>query len=102
MCANYRPPGRRTLEKVAPFRWRDERLYAEEAYPGSPAPFLRMVHDGEAEWAVGVFGLVPSWASDLKFSRRTYNAHRERCVETQLPQRLAPGAVLPGADGRVL
>jgi len=77
MCANYRPPDRARLDRIASFRWLVERDFPAEAYPGSPAPMLRRAADGDFQWSVGVFGLVPPWAKDLRFARHTYNARSE-------------------------
>jgi putative SOS response-associated peptidase YedK len=77
MCANYRPGARDTIARLMAARWRDDRAYPDEAYPGSLAPMLRKAPDGELEWCTAVFGLVPSWAKDLNFARKTYNARTE-------------------------
>ena len=84
MCANYHPvtaqdrlraffgvepPG----EAVPPQTW-----------PGYFAPFVGRDRD-RVEFArradAGLFGLIPSWAKELAFGRRTYNARSETVHE---------------------
>lgn len=84
MCANYHPvtdPGRlvqyfgvdRPLDAVPP-----------DLYPGGLAPFIVRERD-RAELArdmrMGLFGLLPHWAKDMAFGRRTYNARSETVTE---------------------
>lgn len=74
MCANYTPTRRDLIQKqfgAAP----PAEAYAEEAYPGSMAPFVRNGAAGRV-CEVGMFGLIPPWA-DVKLSRSTYNARSE-------------------------
>lgn len=66
-----------------------------EVFPGSWAPIIRATSSGlargvingqdpkepdhEATWAM--FGLIPSWAKDIKICRSTYNARSETVAE---------------------
>jgi putative SOS response-associated peptidase YedK len=80
MCANYIPSSRDLLQQhfaVAP----PDSEFRSEAYPGDMAPFIRPPRadavPGDRACALGMFGLVPHWAKDVKFSRQTYNARAE-------------------------
>ncbi len=84
MCANYHPVTQ--AERLRSFF--GVRAPAEplpgETWPGYFAPFV--LRDGERiEFArqarAGLFGLVPAWARDLTFGRRTYNARSETVHE---------------------
>lgn len=84
MCANYHPV-------TAPDRLlgffgveRPAHEMPPETWPGYFAPFV--VRDRErVEFArradAGLFGLVPAWAKELAFGRRTYNARSETVHE---------------------
>jgi putative SOS response-associated peptidase YedK len=55
-----------------------------ETWPGYFAPFIvRAAHRVEIARVceAGLFGLVPGWAKDLAFGRRTYNARSETVHE---------------------
>jgi putative SOS response-associated peptidase YedK len=80
MCANYQPVTAqdRLLAHFGVQRPRDE--LTPEVYPGGLAPFIvRAAHRVELERdaRVGLFGLLPHWARDVAFGRRTYNARSE-------------------------
>lgn len=57
----------------------------KDVFPGYTAPFIRRPREwgsgGDAvparEAMVGVFGLLPHWAKDAKFTKSTYNARSE-------------------------
>jgi putative SOS response-associated peptidase YedK len=80
MCANYQPVTAqdRLFAHFGAQRPRDE--VPPEVYPGGFAPFVVRARE-RAELArdarLGLFGLVPHWAKDLAFGRRTYNARSE-------------------------
>ena len=84
MCANYQPVTAqdRLLHHFGVQRPREET--PPEVYPGGLAPFVVRAQD-RAELArdarVGLFGLLPFWAKDLAFGRRTYNARSETVHE---------------------
>lgn len=84
MCANYQPVTAqdRLLQHFGVQRPRDE--VPPEVYPGGLAPFVVRAAD-RADLArdagLGLFGLLPHWAKDLAFGRRTYNARSETVHE---------------------
>jgi putative SOS response-associated peptidase YedK len=55
--------------------------FPPEAYPGYPAPIVRYNAQGEPECVLARFGLIPHWAKDETFGRRTYNARSETVAE---------------------
>ena len=80
MCANYVPVTRRArlLSYFGVERDRDEN--PADTFPINVAPFIRLAKDGESEAPVvddGLFGLLPHFASEVSFGRRTYNARSE-------------------------
>lgn len=92
MCVNYVPTLSATtlhdLFDVTP----DGRLLRDlkpSTWPGYPAPFIRKHEFADVgddavpfrELMFGAFGLVPSWAKDETFGRRTYNARSETAHE---------------------
>ncbi len=83
MCANYVPVTR--VERLtAYFAAGNPAPFPAESYPGSPAPFVRRAGDGAnfgRELELGLFGLLPHWAKDPGFARRTYNARSETAAE---------------------
>ncbi len=50
-----------------------------DAWPLGLAPFIRLAEDGSGNRVVddGVFGLLPHFATELAFGRKTYNARSE-------------------------
>jgi putative SOS response-associated peptidase YedK len=84
MCANYHPVTAqdRLLTFFGVERPADE--VPPETWPGYFAPFIvRSEHRAELARTAqtGLFGLVPHWARDLAFGRRTYNARSETVHE---------------------
>ena len=82
MCANYRPVTRldRLLTYFGIERPRDElpSEFAEETWPTGLAPFIRRAGDASGRACVGGhFGLLPHFAKELAYGRRTYNARSE-------------------------
>lgn len=82
MCANYTPTRRD--------RWVEERFqtglpkddWPKEAYPGFAAPIVFLdPQSGTPRCVLARFGLIPSWAKDASFGRRTYNARSESAPE---------------------
>jgi putative SOS response-associated peptidase YedK len=84
MCANYHPVTAqdRLLTFFGVERPSDE--VPPETWPGYFAPFVVRADD-RTEIArhcqAGLFGLVPHWAKELAFGRRTYNARSETVHE---------------------
>jgi putative SOS response-associated peptidase YedK len=76
MCANYTPTRRD--------RWVQERFrtglpqqgWPAETYPGLAAPIVLLERETPA-CLLANFGLIPFWAKDASFGRRTYNARSE-------------------------
>lgn len=79
MCSNYVPVTRsdRLLSFFGVTRERDE--LPVDVYPLGLAPFIRKAHEGSGNKVVtdGVFGLLPHFAKELAFGRKTYNARSE-------------------------
>ena len=80
MCANYRPVTR--MDRLLAF-------FGVEREPGQPtppevwplglAPFIRLHEDGSGNHVIedGLFGLLPNFAKELAYGRKTYNARSE-------------------------
>jgi hypothetical protein len=87
MCSHYQAiKDRERFQKqfhveLPPYRG----VYDYDVWPGYHAPFIRQPREaGAGDDAVsgrgalaGVFGLIPHWANDDKFARRTFNARSE-------------------------
>jgi len=82
MCSNYRPVTR--LDRLLTFfgveRARDDA--PEDVFPLGLAPFIRLrrrLPDVPPERVVedGIFGLLPHFASEVAYGRKTYNARSE-------------------------
>lgn len=85
MCSNYRPV---TARDRLLTHFGVERPVGEAppefTFPGYLAPFVMRRQDREAlvrEAHNGLFGLLPHWAPDLAFGKRTYNARSETVTE---------------------
>jgi putative SOS response-associated peptidase YedK len=85
MCSNYRPVT--SLDRLLTF-FGVERMQGElppdvDVWPTGHAPFIRLHPDwdgtGEPRLLAegGAFGLLPSFATELNFGKRTYNARSE-------------------------
>ncbi|WP_159053741.1 SOS response-associated peptidase [Variovorax sp. PMC12] len=79
MCSNYEAVTRadRLLSFFGVVREGDEKPVI--AWPTGMAPFIRLAEDGSGNRRVddGAFGLVPAFAKELAYGRRTYNAKSE-------------------------
>jgi len=80
MCANYVPVTRqqRLLTFFGVDRPRDDAPV--DTFPLGLAPFIRLAQDGSGLERVaddGIFGLLPFFATEIGFGRRTYNARSE-------------------------
>ena len=79
MCSNYEPVSRadRLLSFFGVVRERDEPTAT--IFPTGLAPFIRLAEDGSGNRQVedGAFGLLPFFAKEIAFGRRTYNARSE-------------------------
>ncbi len=80
MCANYRPVTR--MDRLLTY-FGVERAPAQavppEIWPLGLAPFIRLHEAGSGNRVVedGLFGLLPPFAKELAYGRRTYNARSE-------------------------
>ena len=80
MCANYVPVTR--LDRLLTF-FGVERDPSQptppEVWPLGLAPFIRTHEDGSGNRVIedGVFGLLPHFAKELAYGRKTYNARSE-------------------------
>jgi len=83
MCSNYRPVTRmdRLLTFFGVERGKDED--PQDVFPTDLAPFIRLSTEGQEGGRPalvaedGAFGLLPHFATELSFGRRTYNARSE-------------------------
>jgi putative SOS response-associated peptidase YedK len=81
MCANYRPVTR--LDRLLTFFGVERAAealpheFAQEAWPTGLAPFIRRRDDGGRALETGHFGLLPHFAKEVAYGRRTYNARSE-------------------------
>ena len=84
MCANYLPVT--AADRLAQYFGveRPTEALPPEVYPGGLSPFIVRARDRvelARDLRLGLFGLVPHWAKDLAFGRRTYNARSETVAE---------------------
>ncbi len=80
MCANYVPVTRRARLLSFFGVERDRDGHPADTFPLNVAPFIRLAQDGEGTLPVvadGLFGLLPHFAAEVGFGRRTYNARSE-------------------------
>ena len=79
MCSNYQPVTRRDrlLSFFGVERARDEP--PADVFPTALAPFIRLAEPGSGDKVVddGAFGLLPFFAKEIAYGRRTYNARSE-------------------------
>jgi putative SOS response-associated peptidase YedK len=80
MCSNYRAVTQadRLLKFFGVTRDRGE-APPEEVFPLGTAPFIRLHEDGSGNRVCedGHFGLLPHFAAEMAFGRKTYNARSE-------------------------
>lgn len=84
MCANYRPVTAQDRLVLYFGVERPSDVVPPEVYPGGLAPFIVRRRDNvelQRDARVGLFGLLPAWAKDMAFGRRTYNARSETVAE---------------------
>ena len=81
MCSNYRAVT--NLDLIASFFGvvRDPHAtppeFNPEIWPLGLAPMVRLDESGRRRVEAGNFGLVPHWAKELAYGRRTYNSRSE-------------------------
>lgn len=76
MCSNYEFPSKSRLSLLDLHEEQLELKMDSHVYPLYPAPIIMRGAD-EFELDIAHFGLIPSWAKELKFGRHTYNARTE-------------------------
>lgn len=76
MCSNYEFPSKSRLSLLDIHKEQLELDMKTHVYPLAPAPIIMRGAD-EFELDIARFGLIPSWAKELKFGRHTYNARTE-------------------------
>ena len=81
MCSNYEPETREQY-LLRYFGVKPEKLkekIGEVVWPTHLAPFIRLHEDGSGNRIIedGMFGLLPHFAKELAFGRKTYNARCE-------------------------
>lgn len=59
-----------------------EFMASPDVRPTETKPIVRLAHDGGRECVLARWGLVPSWAKDLKFGARCINARSETIATT--------------------
>ena len=85
MCSNYLPVTRaqRLLTFFGVEYSKDELAAPEGTFPLGMAPFIRLSVEGQEGGRPaliaeeGMFGLLPNFATELQYGRRTYNARSE-------------------------
>ncbi len=83
MCSNYRPVT--SIDRLLTFfgAERDKDTPPADVYPTGLAPFIRLATEGQEGGTPNVivddghFGLLPGFAAELAYGRRTYNARTE-------------------------
>jgi putative SOS response-associated peptidase YedK len=80
VCSNYKPVTRadRLLAFFGVERERDDG--SVETWPTGLAPFIRLAEEGSGNKRIvteGAFGLLPAFAKELAYGRKTYNARTE-------------------------
>ncbi|UUZ68283.1 SOS response-associated peptidase [Polaromonas sp. P2-4] len=79
MCSNYRPVTRmdRMLTFFGVERARDE--LPADVWPTGLAPIIRLAQDGSGKKVAdeALYGLLPQFAVEVAYGRRTYNARSE-------------------------
>ena len=80
MCSNYVPVTRRVRLLTYFGVERDRDQNPADAWPVSMAPFIRLAESGSGFERIvedGLFGLLPHFATEVSYGRRTYNARSE-------------------------
>lgn len=81
MCSNYRAVTRldhlATFFGVVPDPHAPPPEFNPELWPLGLAPYIRLDENGRRRVEAGNFGLVPHWAKELAYGRRSYNARSE-------------------------
>jgi putative SOS response-associated peptidase YedK len=83
MCSNYQPVTR--MDRLLTFFGveREKDSPPGDVFPLGMAPFIRLAVEGQEAGQPalvvedGMFGLLPTFAAEMKYGRRTYNARSE-------------------------
>lgn len=76
MCSNYEFPSKSRLSLLDIHEEQLELDMKTHVYPLAPAPIIMRGAD-KFELDIARFGLIPSWAKELKFGQHTYNTRTE-------------------------
>jgi putative SOS response-associated peptidase YedK len=80
MCVTFTPAKPSTVQRMTGVEVAS--AYPAAAYPGYAAPIIRQSGDRQgADVSTAIFGLIPAWAKDRSFAKRTYNARSETVAE---------------------
>lgn len=81
MCVHLTPATPISVQRMTGLE--PVRDYPAEVFPGYPAPIIQADAPATSGLKVdlALFGLIPSWAKDRSFGRRTYNARYETVAE---------------------
>lgn len=80
MCSNYEFPSKRRMSLLDIQESQIDLEFKSHVYPLYPAPIILNGADS-FELDVANFGMLPSWAKDVKLARHTYNARTETVAE---------------------
>ncbi len=84
MCSNYRPVTR--MDRLLTFfgvEYAKTELEQRDVYPLGTAPFIRLAVEGQEGGRPALiaddamFGLLPHWATEMQFGRKSYNVRSE-------------------------
>lgn len=80
MCSNYQFPSKRELSLLDVDVSQFDLELKDHVYPSYHAPIILNGTD-HFDLDIAKFGLLPSWAKELRFSSHTYNARTETVGE---------------------
>lgn len=80
MCSNYLFPSKRNLTLLGVDTSQFDLELKDHVFPSYHAPIILNGSD-HLELDIAKFGLLPSWAKELKFSSHTYNARTESVAD---------------------
>ena len=80
MCSNYLFPNKRNLTLLGVDTSQFDLELKDHVFPSYHAPIILNGSD-HLELDIAKFGLLPSWAKELKFSSHTYNARTESVAD---------------------
>ena len=80
MCSNYLFPSKRNLMLLGVDTSQFDLELKDHVFPSYHAPII-LNGSEHLELDIAKFGLLPSWAKELKFSSHTYNARTESVAD---------------------